>query len=124
MRRVWADILTGLYCLHRHNPIRPTQPRSISGRVGLPSNRQELTLTSLQSRLDNASREKMRHLRCICFVRPSPDSIQHLIDEFRDPKYGEYAICEDKVTRKQLSVESNIVLQTLATSSANLLWRD
>jgi len=36
----------------------------------------------------------MRHLRCICFVRPSPDTIQHLIDEFREPKYGEYAICE------------------------------
>lgn len=35
----------------------------------------------------------MRHLRCICFVRPSPDTIQFLIDEFREPKYGEYAIC-------------------------------
>ncbi|MCJ1395668.1 hypothetical protein MMC18_008554 [Xylographa bjoerkii] len=28
----------------------------------------------------------MRHLRCLCFVRPSPDSIQQLIDEFREPK--------------------------------------
>lgn len=36
----------------------------------------------------------MRHLRCLCFVRPSPDSIQFLIDEFRDPKYGEYNICK------------------------------
>ena len=45
------------------------------------------------SRLDNTAREKMRHLRCLCFVRPSPDSIQHLIDEFREPKYGEYMIC-------------------------------
>lgn len=35
----------------------------------------------------------MRHLRCLCFVRPSPDSIQLLIDEFREPKYGEYNIC-------------------------------
>ena len=35
----------------------------------------------------------MRHLRCLCFVRPSPDSIQQLIEEFRDPKYGEYYIC-------------------------------
>lgn len=54
----------------------------------------------LVDRLDNASREKMRHLRCICFVRPSPDSIQHLIDEFRDPKYGEYAIYFSNVIRK------------------------
>lgn len=42
----------------------------------------------------------MRHLRCICFVRPSPDSLQHLIDEFRDPKYGEYAIYFSNVIRK------------------------
>jgi hypothetical protein len=47
----------------------------------------------LTDRLDNQDREKMRHLRCICFVRPSPDSIQLLIDEFREPKYGEYYIC-------------------------------
>jgi hypothetical protein len=47
----------------------------------------------LTDRLDNQEREKMRHLRCICFVRPSPDSIQFLIDELRDPKYGEYHIC-------------------------------
>lgn len=46
------------------------------------------------SRLDKDSREKMRHLRCLCFVRPSPDSIQFLIDELREPKYGEYHICK------------------------------
>lgn len=54
----------------------------------------------LVDRLDNASREKMRHLRCICFIRPSPGSIQHLIDEFRDPKYGEYVIYFSNVIRK------------------------
>lgn len=47
----------------------------------------------LTDRLDNLEREKMRHLRCLCFLRPSPDSIQLLIDEFREPKYGEYHIC-------------------------------
>ena len=36
----------------------------------------------------------MRHLRCLCFVRPSPESIQSLIEELREPKYGEYHICE------------------------------
>jgi vacuolar protein sorting-associated protein 45 len=35
----------------------------------------------------------MRHLRCLCFVRPSPESIQSLIEELREPKYGEYNIC-------------------------------
>ncbi|KAI9762311.1 MAG: lysophospholipid acyltransferase [Chaenotheca gracillima] len=57
----------------------------------------QIDLTQLYniSRLDNQAREKMRHLRCLCFVRPSPDSIQYLIDEFREPRYGEYYICED-----------------------------
>lgn len=36
----------------------------------------------------------MRHLRCLCFVRPSPDSIQNLIEEFREPRYGEYYVCK------------------------------
>lgn len=54
----------------------------------------------LIDRLDNQSREKMRHLRCLCFVRPSPDSIQFLIDELRDPKYGEYYIYFSNIVRK------------------------
>ncbi|KAL2351824.1 vacuolar protein sorting-associated protein 45 [Cryomyces antarcticus] len=54
----------------------------------------------LTDRLDNQTREKMRHLRCLCFVRPSPDSIQFLIDEFREPKYGEYNIYFSNIIRK------------------------
>jgi len=42
----------------------------------------------------------MRHLRCLCFVRPSPDSIQFLIDELREPKYGEYNIYFSNIIRK------------------------
>lgn len=54
----------------------------------------------LIDRLDNHARERMRHLRCLCFVRPSPDSIQNLIDELRDPKYGEYNIYFSNIIRK------------------------
>ncbi|KAK1236838.1 hypothetical protein MKX07_005957 [Trichoderma sp. CBMAI-0711] len=54
----------------------------------------------LIDRLDNASREKMRHLRCICLVRPSPETIQLLIDELRDPKYGEYYLFFTNVAKK------------------------
>jgi len=54
----------------------------------------------LIDRLDNQNREKMRHLRCLCFVRPSADSIQFLIDEFREPKYGEYNIYFSNVVKK------------------------
>ncbi|PBP23832.1 vacuolar protein sorting-associated protein 45 [Diplocarpon rosae] len=54
----------------------------------------------LIDRLDNQKREKMRHLRCLCFVRPSADSIQALIDEVREPKYGEYNIYFSNVVKK------------------------
>ncbi|CRG88776.1 Vacuolar protein sorting-associated protein 45 [Talaromyces islandicus] len=54
----------------------------------------------LVDRLDNPSREKMRHLRCLCFVRPSPESIQLLIDELREPKYGEYYLYFSNIIRK------------------------
>ncbi|PUU81309.1 Sec1-like protein [Tuber borchii] len=54
----------------------------------------------LIDRLDNADREKMRHLRCLCFVRPTSDAIQLLIDEFRDPKYGEYHIYFSNIVKK------------------------
>ncbi|UKZ79336.1 hypothetical protein TrVFT333_007087 [Trichoderma virens FT-333] len=54
----------------------------------------------LIDRLDNASREKMRHLRCICLVRPSSETIQLLIDELRDPKYGEYYLFFTNVAKK------------------------
>ncbi|RAL07760.1 Sec1 family protein [Aspergillus homomorphus CBS 101889] len=54
----------------------------------------------LIDRLDNASRERMRHLRCLCFVRPSSTSIQFLIDELREPKYGEYYIYLSNIIRK------------------------
>lgn len=54
----------------------------------------------LVDRLDNPAREKMRHLRCICFVRPSPDSVQFMIDELRDPKYGEYYVYFTNIVKK------------------------
>ncbi|RMD44495.1 hypothetical protein DV735_g673, partial [Chaetothyriales sp. CBS 134920] len=54
----------------------------------------------LVDRLDNASRERMRHLRCLCFIRPSHESIQLLIDELREPKYGEYNIYFSNIVRK------------------------
>ncbi|KAK4177074.1 putative vacuolar protein sorting-associated protein 45 [Triangularia setosa] len=54
----------------------------------------------LTDRLDKANREKMRHLRCLCFVRPDPDSIGLLIDELREPKYGEYHLFFSNVAKK------------------------
>ncbi|KAF1995116.1 Sec1-like protein [Amniculicola lignicola CBS 123094] len=54
----------------------------------------------LTDRLDNQNREKMRHLRCLCFVRPSPDAVQLLVEELREPKYAEYHIYFSNIIKK------------------------
>jgi vacuolar protein sorting-associated protein 45 len=36
--------------------------------------------------------EKMKHLRCVCFVRPCPSSIGHLCKELKNPRYGSYFV--------------------------------
>ncbi|EPS41224.1 hypothetical protein H072_4884 [Dactylellina haptotyla CBS 200.50] len=54
----------------------------------------------LIDRLENANREKMRHLKCLCFVRPSPDSIQLLVEELREPKYSEYMLYFSNIVKK------------------------
>ncbi|KAI9315908.1 Sec1-like protein [Dichotomocladium elegans] len=46
----------------------------------------------LIDRIDNRNRERMKHLKCICFLRPSPESLRFLIDELREPAYGDYYI--------------------------------
>lgn len=83
---------------------------------------------SANSRLDNLNREKMRHLRCICFVRPSAESVQYLIDEFREPKYGEYFICKTSLVVcraccmvRRCALEAKHSIKTLVTSSVNPL---
>src|SRR5579871_2259156 len=42
----------------------------------------------------------MRHLKCICFVRPTPETIQALVNELREPKYGEYFIYFSNIVKK------------------------
>ncbi|KAI8916009.1 Sec1-like protein [Gorgonomyces haynaldii] len=44
----------------------------------------------LIDRIDNQQRDKMRHIKCISFCRPTQQSVQFVIDELRDPCYGEY----------------------------------
>ena len=36
----------------------------------------------------------MAHLKCICFLHPSPESLGTLADKLREPKYGEYYLCQ------------------------------
>lgn len=48
----------------------------------------------LTDRIDNIKREKMAHMKCVCFLQPSEDSLEALEAELREPKYGEYYLCQ------------------------------
>ena len=49
----------------------------------------------LFERIDGGGqREIMKHLKCICFVRPTKENVDNLCHELKFPKYGSYYICE------------------------------
>ncbi|XP_072166746.1 vacuolar protein sorting-associated protein 45-like [Diadema setosum] len=54
----------------------------------------------LFERLDSSNREVMKHLRCICFVRPKKENIDLLCKELRNPKYAVYFIYFSNVVSK------------------------
>lgn len=46
----------------------------------------------LVDRLANKSRERMRHLKALLFVRPTSENVQLIVEELREPKYSNYNI--------------------------------
>uniref|UniRef100_A0A8C7ZC65 Vacuolar protein sorting-associated protein 45 n=1 Tax=Oryzias sinensis TaxID=183150 RepID=A0A8C7ZC65_9TELE len=54
----------------------------------------------LFERIDSQSRDSMKHLKVICFLRPTKENVQHLIQELRRPKYSVYFIYFSNVISK------------------------
>ncbi|XP_063173319.1 vacuolar protein sorting-associated protein 45 [Candoia aspera] len=54
----------------------------------------------LFERIDSAHRESMKHLKAICFLRPTKENIEYLIQELRRPKYSSYFIYFSNVISK------------------------
>jgi hypothetical protein len=48
----------------------------------------------LTDRIDNQKRDKMPHMKCVCFLGPGEESLAAVITELEDPKYGEYYLCQ------------------------------
>ena len=48
----------------------------------------------LTDRIDNSRRDRMPHLKCVCFLSPNEDTLEALRRELSEPKYGEYYLCE------------------------------
>lgn len=44
----------------------------------------------LVDRIDRQDSEKMRHLKCVCFLRPCQESFQSLLEEIKLRRFGEY----------------------------------
>uniref|UniRef100_A0A672FJE8 Vacuolar protein sorting-associated protein 45 n=1 Tax=Salarias fasciatus TaxID=181472 RepID=A0A672FJE8_SALFA len=54
----------------------------------------------LFERIDSQNRDSMKHLKAICFLRPSKENVEHLIQELRRPKYSVYFIYFSNVISK------------------------
>uniref|UniRef100_A0A671WHE9 Vacuolar protein sorting-associated protein 45 n=1 Tax=Sparus aurata TaxID=8175 RepID=A0A671WHE9_SPAAU len=54
----------------------------------------------LFERIDSQSRDNMKHLKAICFLRPTKENVEHLIQELRRPKYSVYFIYFSNVISK------------------------
>ncbi|XP_033634914.1 vacuolar protein sorting-associated protein 45-like [Asterias rubens] len=50
--------------------------------------------------LNSNAREMMKHLRCICYIRPTKENIDLLCQELKSPKYGIYCIYFSNVVSK------------------------
>ncbi|KAG0701390.1 Sec1-like protein [Suillus ampliporus] len=54
----------------------------------------------LTDRIDNKKRDRMSHMKCVCFLQPSEDSLDALSAELREPKYGEYYLYFSNILSK------------------------
>ncbi|KAF8442956.1 Sec1-like protein [Boletus edulis BED1] len=54
----------------------------------------------LTDRIDNRLRNSMPHMKCVCFLQPSEDSLEAVCAELREPKYGEYYLYFSNVLSK------------------------
>jgi len=36
----------------------------------------------------------MPHMKCVCFLRNNEESLEAMENELREPKYGEYYLCQ------------------------------
>jgi len=54
----------------------------------------------LTDRIDNKKRERMPHMKCVCFLRPSEESLEALETELKEPKYGEYYLYFSNILSK------------------------
>ncbi|AMD21326.1 HER047Cp [Eremothecium sinecaudum] len=50
--------------------------------------------------VENIERDCMRNLNCICYFKPTDDTIENLVKELEDPKYGSYQLFFSNIISK------------------------
>ncbi|KAI6147090.1 Sec1-like protein [Pisolithus tinctorius] len=59
----------------------------------------------LTDRVDNPQRNRMAHMKCVCFLQPSEESIAAVSSELREPKYGDYYLCQLQQCALEVTIE-------------------
>ncbi|OAV99887.1 hypothetical protein PTTG_01474 [Puccinia triticina 1-1 BBBD Race 1] len=88
-----------------------TQPPGIKVLLLDPDTTAIISLASTQSNLleheiyltdsiSNTNRDPMHHLKCICFLRPTAESLKAMEDELRNPRYKEYWLYFSNILKK------------------------
>ncbi|KAG6814251.1 hypothetical protein H0H92_015366 [Tricholoma furcatifolium] len=54
----------------------------------------------LTDRIDNKKRDRMPHMKCVCFLQNNEDSLAALEAELSEPKYGEYYLYFSNILSK------------------------
>ncbi|KAL1686281.1 Sec1-like protein [Schizophyllum commune] len=54
----------------------------------------------LTDRIDNKKRERMTHMKCVCFLQNNEDSLEAMQLELKEPKYGEYYLYFSNILTK------------------------
>ncbi|KAI3616277.1 vacuolar protein sorting-associated protein 45 [Moniliophthora roreri] len=54
----------------------------------------------LTDRIDNVKRDRMPHMKCVCFLHINDASLEALETELREPKYGEYYLYFSNILSK------------------------
>ncbi|KAF9454695.1 Sec1-like protein [Macrolepiota fuliginosa MF-IS2] len=54
----------------------------------------------LTDRIDNKKRDRMPHMKCVCFLQNSEASMEALETELKEPKYGEYYLYFSNILSK------------------------
>ncbi|GBE83113.1 Vacuolar protein sorting-associated protein [Sparassis crispa] len=54
----------------------------------------------LTDKIDNTKRDRMPHMKCVCFLQASEESLEALEAELREPKYGDYYLYFSNILSK------------------------